>query len=101
MEYKLEQIPREVNEDTETLTRLACATDSKHERLILVELQNEPSTNISEQVLAIYSDDSRMMLIFRYLKGNDFPDNQIDARRVKVEQHSISYRESSCIKGGA
>lgn len=58
MEYKLEQIPRKLNENTDTLVRLVFATYSKLRCLIPVKLLNEPSTNIPEQLLAIHSNDS-------------------------------------------
>lgn len=52
-EYKLEQILRKLNENADALARLVSAIDSELGWPILIELLNEPSTNIIEQVLAI------------------------------------------------
>lgn len=48
LEYKLEQIPRELNKNADNLARLAFATNSKLGWLILIELLSKPSTNVME-----------------------------------------------------
>lgn len=83
-ELKPKQIPREMNEDVDTIAILASATNSELRRLILVELLNKPSTHILEQVLAIQLGESWMMSIVTYLKGDGLSKNQLDARRIKA-----------------
>lgn len=84
IEYKLEQIPKELNENADALAKLAFATDSEFSHLIPVELLNEPSINFIEQVLTIQFKNTWMMPIVKYLKGNGLLDNQLEAWRVKA-----------------
>lgn len=48
VKYKLEQIPRELNESSDALASLALETEFELGRLIPVELLNEPNTSITE-----------------------------------------------------
>lgn len=82
--YKLEQITRELNENVDALARLTLAINFQLDRLISIELLNELSTNVTRQILTIQSDNTWMIPIVKYLKGNCLPNNQLEAQRVKA-----------------
>lgn len=78
----MEQIPKKLNKNVDALARHASAIYSELSRLILIELLNEPSTNVTKQVLTIQSNKYLDCTDSQVPKDNGLLNNQLEAQRM-------------------